>query len=233
MLCLRKKASKIMNKENKFMLLEQKQRNIAYRCPSCGVPTVGLVGKFALHANMLRLRCTCGEESSLDINITGDKKIRLSVPCLFCKQNHNYVVSESLFFDKDSFFLNCPYSGMDIAFIGTEDKVTEALERTGAELERLLASLEAKELSDIQPEDMSEDEILPDPAVYDTLRFVVKDLEDEGKIICPCGDGEYDLRFAPGGVEVYCQKCGATYKFTATTPAVAEEYLSVDEIKLS
>ena len=214
------------------MVLEPKQRNIAYRCPTCGVPTVGLVGKFALHANMLRLRCTCGEESSLDINITGDKKVRLSVPCLYCKQNHNYVVSESLFFDKDSFLLNCPYSNMDIAFIGEEDKVNLELERTGIELERLLASLEAEELSDIQPEEMSEEERLPDPAVYDTLRFVVKDLEAEGKIICPCGEGSYDLRFAPGGVEVFCERCGGSYKFMATTPALAEEYLSIDEIKL-
>ena len=105
------------------MILEPKQRNIAYRCQKCGVPTVGLIGKFALHANMLRLRCTCGEESSLDINITGDKKIRLSVPCLFCRQNHNYVVSESIFFDKETFLLNCPYTGMEISFISDEDGI--------------------------------------------------------------------------------------------------------------
>ena len=128
------------------MVLEPKKRNIAYRCPKCGVPTVGLIGKFALHANMLRLKCTCGEESSLDINITGDKKIRLSVPCLFCRQNHNYVVSESIFFDKDSFMLNCPYAGMDIAFISDEDGIKRELERTEGELERLLTSLEAEEL---------------------------------------------------------------------------------------
>ena len=41
-------------------------------------------------------------------------------------------------------------------------------------------------------EDMTEGEILPDPAVYDTLRFVVKDLEAEGKIDCPCHSGCYD-----------------------------------------
>lgn len=214
------------------MVLEPKQRNIAYRCSKCGVPTVGIIGKFALHANMLRLRCTCGEESSLDINITGDKKIRLSVPCLFCRQNHNYVVSESIFFDKDTFMLNCPYTGMDISFIGDEESVNKELSRTEGELARLLASFEAEELSDIQPEDMNESEILPDPAVYDTLRFVVKDLEADGKVHCPCSDGEYDLRFAPGGVEVYCVKCGGAYRFTATTPAIAEEYLSIDEIRL-
>lgn len=208
-----------------------KQRNIAYRCPGCGSAVIGLVGKFALHANMLRLKCSCGDEQSLDIPMA-DGKIRLSVPCLFCRQNHSYVVSESLFFENDRFLLNCPYSNMDIAIIGDEETVNQELARTEAELNMLMKNLEAEELSDIQPEDMPEAEILPDPAVYDTLRFVVKDLEAEGKLHCPCGKGPYDLRFTDGGMQVWCDSCGATYDFNATSPTMAEEYLELDEIRL-
>ena len=208
-----------------------KQRNIAYRCPGCGSAVIGLVGKFALHANMLRLKCSCGDEQSLDITMS-DGKVRLSVPCLFCRQNHSYVVSEALFFENDRFLLNCPYSNMDIAIIGDEETVKQELERTEAELNMLMKNLEAEELSDIQPEDMPEAEILPDPAVYDTLRFVVKDLEAEGKLNCPCGKGPYDLRFTDGGMQVWCDSCGATYDFSATSPTMAEEYLELDEIKL-
>ena len=214
------------------MVLQPKQRNIAYRCPECGVATVGLVGKFALHANMLRLKCSCPDASSLDVTLTGDGKIRLSVPCLFCKQNHSYVVSESLFFDKDKFMLNCPYSGMDIAFIGDEETIGGELERTEKELNMLMASLEAEELSDIQPQEMNEAEILPDPAVYDTLRFVVKDLEAEGNVHCPCGEGPYDLRFMEGGIQVFCENCGASHDFKVTSPTIAEEYISLSSITL-
>ena len=214
------------------MAVLPKQRHIAYRCPDCGSAVVGLVGRFALSANMLRLRCSCGSDSSLDISISGDNKIRLSVPCLFCRQNHSYVVSEGLFFEKDRFLLNCPYSGMDIAFIGDEDSVNEDIARTGDELAALLKNLEAEELSDIQPQDVNDAEVLPDPAVYDTLRFVVKDLEAEGKLHCPCGEGPYDIRFIDGGMQVWCETCGASYDFKATTPAIAEEYLSLDSITL-
>ena len=214
------------------MVIEPKQRNIAYRCPSCGDAIVGLVGKFALKADLLRLKCNCGDELSLDINTANDQKIRLSVPCIFCKQTHSYTVSENIFFDREKFLLNCPYSGMDIAFIGTEEDINEELERTRLELERLMASLGAEELSDIQPQDMNEDEILPDPAVYDTLKFLVRDLEDEGKLTCPCGEGKYDLRFAPDGIQVFCERCGASYTFHAMTPTMAEEYLSISELKL-
>ena len=214
------------------MAIIPKGRNIAYRCPKCGTAVVGLVGKFALHANMLRLKCSCEDEASLDINIGASSKVRLSVPCLYCKQNHSYTISESLFFEKNRFLLNCPYSSMDIAFIGDEDSVKADIERTGEELTALLKNLEAEELSDIQPQEMSESEILPDPAVYDTLRFVVKDLEAEGKVKCLCDNGKYDLRFIDGGLQVWCESCGATYNFAAVTPTIAEEYLSIDELIL-
>lgn len=214
------------------MILKPKQRNIAYRCPECGTSIIGLVGKFALSANMLRLKCSCEGADSLDISVTNDGKLRLSVPCLFCKQSHSYVVTESIFFDRDLFLLNCPYSGMDIAFIGDEERISAELSRTGSEIERLMASLEAEELSDIQPMDMREDEILPDPAVYDTLRFVVKDLEETGRVSCLCKNGCYDLRFAPDGIQVYCENCGATHTFTGCSPSLAEEYLSLDLIEL-
>ena len=214
------------------MVIKPKQRNIVYRCPECASAVFGIVGKFALSADLVRLKCSCEKPTSLDINKTNDGKIRLSVPCLFCKQNHNYVVSESIFFDRDLFLLNCPYTGLDIAFLGEEERLNSELKRTEEEIQRLLTGLEVEELSDIQPEDMHEDEILPDPAVYDTLRFVVKDLEEEGRLKCLCNNGKYDLRFTDEGIEVYCEKCGGSYLFKATTPSIAEEYLSIDELKL-
>lgn len=214
------------------MAVLPKQRHIAYRCPDCGEATVGLVGRFALSANMLRLRCSCGSEESLDIEITSEKKVRLSVPCLFCKQDHSYVVSEGLFFDKDKFILNCPYSGMDIAFIGDEDVIREELTRTGEELSALMKNLEAEELSDIQPQDMNDSEILPDPALYDTLRFIIKDLEAEGRLSCPCGEGPYDLRFIEGGIQAFCENCGGSYDFRITSPSLAEEYITLDSLTL-
>lgn len=214
------------------MIVTPKQRQIAYRCPECGNAVFGLVGRFAMKANLLRLKCSCDKSSALDISYTGDGKIRLSVPCIFCKQNHSFVVSESIFFNRDKFLLNCPYTGMDISFIGNEDAIAEELERTQIELERLLTQLEAEELSDIQPQDMNDDEILPDPAVYDTVRFIVKDLEAEGKVDCPCHEGTYELRFCDEGIQVYCEKCGATYTFHTSSPSVTEEYLSLDSITL-
>jgi len=215
------------------MIAKPKQRNIAYRCPECGSSIIGLVGKFALSANLLRLKCGCQENEALDINITNEGKIRLSVPCIFCKQSHTFVVTEGIFFDRDKFLLNCPYSGMDIAFIGDEKTVEGELERTEREIRQLMASLEADELSDIQPQEMTDEEILPDAGVYDTLRFVVTDLSEEGRVRCLCKEGgKYDLRFTDEGIQAYCEVCGATHTFRSVTPSTAEEYLELSELEL-
>ena len=207
------------------------QTHVAYRCPECGTLIYGFVGRFALSANLLRLKCSCGH-SAMDITITNDNKIRLSVPCIFCKQNHNYVVSQSIFFGRDRFLLNCPYANMDICFIGDKEKIDEDVERSTKELERLLTGLEAESVKDIQPTDMEEDEILPDPAVYDTVRFLLKELEADGSIDCPCKSGSYDLRYAPGGIEIFCPDCGASHLFPAESASVSEEYLSIDSLTL-
>ena len=213
------------------MVLNNIQTHIAYRCPSCGNSVVGFIGKFALSAGMVRLKCSCGE-SHLDITLTNDKKLRLSVPCLFCKSSHSFTISQSIFFEREEFLLNCPYSNMDIAFIGEKEKIDAHLLRTGSELERLLSDLEAEELKDIQPVDLDEGDILPDATVYDALRFLVKDLEAEGKVDCPCHKGEYDLRFCPEGIQVFCPDCGAVHTFKLHSENSHEDYMGLDEIKL-
>ena len=212
------------------MIAQGFQTHIAYRCPECGETVYGFIGKFALKANMLRLKCHCGH-SAMDIKLTSDDKVRLSVPCLFCKQNHNFVVSQSIFFGRELFLLGCPYANMDICFIGDKEKTDIELTRTEKELNRLLTNLEAESLSDIQPVDMDEEEVLPDPMVYDTLRFLIKELEAEGAVDCPCHSGSYDLRFCPEGIQAYCPDCGATHTFAASLGA-SEEYLGITSLLL-
>lgn len=208
-----------------------KHTHIAYRCPECGSMTVGLVGKFALSANMIRLKCDCGG-SALSLTLTNDKKLRLSVPCVFCKDEHNFTLAQSIFFERDIFLLNCPYASMDIGFIGSKENIDKATEENAKSLEKLMADIGAETLDEIQPMEMDEDDILPDASVYDTIRLLIKDMEDEGTIDCPCHSGCYDLRYAPGGIQVFCPDCGAAYFFNCISQASCEEYLSLRELKL-
>ena len=117
--------------------------------------------------------------------------------------------------------------------MGEKEKTDAEAERTGAELTRLLRDLEAAEIKDIQPVEMDEEEVLPDASVYDAIRFLVKELEAEGQIDCPCHAGSYDLRFCKEGIQVFCPDCGASHIFNTEAVAASEEYLNIDKITLN
>ncbi len=214
------------------MVINPIQTHVAYRCPECGTIIYGYVGKFALKAGMLRIKCSCGKHA-IDVTMTNDGKVRLSVPCIFCKQNHNFVVSQSIFFGRELFLLNCPYSNMDICFIGDKEKTDKELERTGKEIEELLEALEIESHREFQPEELDEEEVLTDPTVYDSIRFLMKELEYDGNLDCPCHAGPYELRYCREGLQIYCENCGASHTFDTRAESASAEYLEIDKLVLS
>ena len=109
------------------MILDEKKTTVAYRCPGCGAMVRSMIGAFTLSADMMRLKCPCGE-SDITIVYTPDKKLRLNVPCFFCPKPHNFLVSRNMFFGRELFTLPCAYSGLDICYIGEEKAVLKAAE---------------------------------------------------------------------------------------------------------
>ena len=209
-----------------------KETYFAYRCPHCGDTVLALMGKFSLSGDLLRLRCPCGK-SHADIRAERAQKVHLSVPCPLCKREHSYTIAPSLLLEKELFTLGCPYSpDIATALMGERNPLDEALAKEAEKLSTLLGAFEAETLSDLQPQEMSDEEILPDPVVYDTIRFLVRDLEADNKITCPCGRGSYDFRLTDEGIQVVCPDCGASYEFLASSPEAAEAYLSLDSLKL-
>lgn len=219
------------------MVLEQKQTHVAYHCPHCGMAVLGYVGEFALSADMLKIKCDCGN-SALTVTYTNDKKIRLAVPCLFCENPHHYVVSQEVFFARDIFLLGCPYMGMDVCFIGKPEPLQKALNESAAALNDFFEKnglvLPALEESGLTASNDSENEdvFFPDEQVYDVIRFLVKDLEADRAIDCPCGTGPYEIEITAGGIRVYCAECGAEYLFPVESVSAAEEFLHLNSLTL-
>ena len=160
------------------------ETHIAYRCPECGQTIYAFVGKFALSANLLRIKCSCGN-SALDINITNDKKIRLSVPCIFCRKSHSFVVSESIFFGRDKFLLNCPYANMDICFIGSKELIDAEIERLKkseavklAQKEQRLMYRKRKYLADLRWLEKRGKALMAEGWTADTLELLFRDIPE-------------------------------------------------------
>lgn len=212
------------------MILESKQTTLAYRCPHCGAGIMSIVGLFSLSADMVKLKCDCGH-SEMTVVYSKDGKVRLTVPCIFCPKPHNYTVSSSLFFGKELFVLACPYSDINICFMGEINHVKAELARTELEL---LDILEENGITSFAALHAGEEKMLTDPQIFDIIMFVIHDLEAENKISCRCpgGDGEYDAEVRDDSINITCKKCGAACNVPTDSLLGAHAFLNCDSLHL-
>ena len=211
------------------MVLNQKETTVAYRCPECGASVMSLVGIFTLTADMIRLKCPCGQ-SELEIVYTKDRKIRLNVPCFLCPSPHSYLISSQMFFDNELFALPCSYSGLDLCFIGNKDKVQKAMKDAENELLELLGDTNFEELAEHRHGHSAE---LSDPQIEDIVMYVISDLAEEGKILCSCPDGgDYEAEILDDCIRVRCRQCGDHADIPAGSLSAATDFLGAEELDL-
>ena len=211
------------------MILNQKQTTVAYRCPVCGCTVMSLVGAFALSADMIRLKCPCGE-SDLTAVYTKDKKVRLSIPCFLCPTPHSVTVSSQMFFETPLTAFPCPYSGMNICFVGQQSEVQNALTEADAELRELLGETDFSSLSAARASRSA----FTDPQIMDIVMYVIHDLQAEGEITCRCPDrhGDYLVEILDECVRITCKNCRATKEIPTDSLADANAFLHCTHIDL-
>ncbi|MBQ4091274.1 MAG: hypothetical protein IJC64_03040 [Clostridia bacterium] len=225
------------------MVIESKQTTVAYRCPECGAGVMSVVGLFSLKADMIKLKCTCGKSHMDIVYRRSEEQMRLSVPCIFCNKPHTFNVSEKLFFSKDIFLLPCPYSDINIGFVGEANNVKAELARTELEL---LDMLEQNGIDGFERLHGDEQD-LPDPQVMDVVSYIVRELDAEGKIYCKCfpegreplpdgelerEDSEYEIEITDGSIIVSCKSCGAKREIPADSMLTAHAFLNSDYLTL-
>lgn len=215
------------------MILNSRETCIAYRCPYCGGGIKSLVGVFSISGDMKKLKCSCGA-SELSINRTKDDKLRISVPCLVCGGEHSFQISSKLFFEKELFVYPCPYSAVELVFIGTEAAVSAALEKSEEELLKMLKEMGVEDLDSLHGDmDSLEEEDTPcDPSIFDTVMFVIKDLIETDSISCCCDEKDFGVAISDDHVKVYCRSCGAAKDIPTDSELAARAFLEIDSLKL-
>ena len=216
------------------MVLEPKKTTVGYRCPHCGAGVISVASMLSLGADMLKLKCDCGE-SELSLVFSKDGLVRLSVPCFLCPKPHTFTVRKSLFFEKELFCLPCPYSDMNLCMIGDANLVKAELSRTELELMQILEENGVESFSALR--DANAGDELPDPEIRSIVTFVIKDLDAEGKIFCRCerkedAEGNYDVEVGSDSVRVVCRDCGASREIRTDSYLAAHAFLNTDELHL-
>lgn len=211
------------------MVLETKKSTVAYRCPVCGGGVMSVVDTFRLSADMVKLKCECGGSEMVMVK-TGDGKVRFTVPCMLCPKPHNFTVSTNLFFDKELFVLPCPYSDLNVAMMGESNHVKAELSRTELKLLDMLEESGAQSLDVFHSE-----QYLTDPQVLEIVSYMIKELDEEGKIYCKCPEaeeGDYELEMTAEGLKVSCRRCGASKTVPTNSLIQANEFLNADSLTL-
>ncbi len=220
------------------MVLDTNNTTLAYRCPKCGAAVLSGLNMFSLTADMLKLKCSCGESELVLVN-GGDGRVRLTVPCMLCPTPHQFTLSKSLLLGKELFCMPCPYTNVALCCVGDENHVKAEMSRSELELLDLLEQhgfADFHELSEAsgRPE---EERFPTDPQVRDIVMFVIRDLDEEGKIKCRCApcDGEhsYDVDIRDDGVLVSCPHCGASRLIPTDSSLAAHAFLNSDSLDLT
>ena len=119
-------------------MIEDAKRSIAFLCPSCRQPVILERSVFQLAAAGGKLPCACGM-SSIRIDLMGDR-VNLTVPCLFCEQEHTVTCSTHAYLTEKCLAFTCANSGLDCCYVGEEEPVFAAMKR----LEETLDVLETE-----------------------------------------------------------------------------------------
>lgn len=217
------------------MVLDTKNTTLAYRCPRCGAAVLSGINMFSLTADMLKLKCSCGESEMTLVN-GRDGKVRLSVPCMLCPAPHQFSLNRSLFFGKELFSMPCPYTDITLCCVGEENYVKAEMSRSELELLNLLEQNGFSDLSQLSQAGQPTEESFPtDPQVLDIVMFVIRDLDEEGKIKCHCPAGEhrYEVEIRNDGVLVSCPDCGASRLIPTDSSLAAHAFLHSDALDLT
>ena len=219
------------------MVLEKKQTTIAYRCPHCGAGVMSMIDIFTLSAPMIKLKCDCGG-SEMSVVKQSDGKIRLNVPCIICPKPHSFLVSSNVFFGKEDFFLQCPYSDLDVCFLGDMDHVKANLARGELKLMELMEEHGISDLSAFREANSEDEDEALDSELAQSVIFVLSELEAENKIFCRCehsgeiDEEKYGFEVRSNGVLVRCRDCGAERVIPTDNSLNTHAFLDADALYL-
>ncbi|MEA4955377.1 MAG: hypothetical protein VB096_07720 [Pseudoflavonifractor sp.] len=190
--------------------MEEPKRTIAYLCPKCKQSVAVERTVFQLAAAPSKLPCPCGE-SALLVEMEADHA-DLTVPCLYCGEDHHIRCSAHAFLHEKALAFSCKATGLDCCYVGEEGPVFRALRR----LEEVAEQYEARPKEE-------EDTAFLNEAVMTEVLGELKDIAARGGISCTCGSKRYQVKVHYSSVELTCADCGAKLRISAATDDDLEE----------
>ncbi len=197
--------------------MEEPKRTIAYLCPKCKQSVVVEETVFRLAAAPISIPCPCGG-SVLKVEMEADH-VDLTVPCLYCEEDHHIRCSAHAFLHERVLAFSCKATGLDTCYVGEEGAVFRALRR----LETAAAQI---------TEQAQEAGAFLNEAVMTEVLGELKDIAARNSISCTCGSREYKVKIQYSAVELICADCGAKLRLPAATDEDLEDLCCCYTLKI-
>lgn len=111
---------------------------IAVKCSECGKYNVVELNLFKLRIPT-SLLCNCGHRM-LKAHISTSTLV-LEVDCIACENQHRFNFKLKEIMEESINIISCPTTGMEIAFLGKNDNVTDIMERYVEDMQEVFKSL--------------------------------------------------------------------------------------------
>ena len=175
-------------------MIEDAKRSIAFLCPVCRKPVIVERTVFQLAAAGSRLPCPCGQ-SAVEVALLGDQ-VRLTVPCLFCEEEHTVTCSTAAFLQEKTLAFSCAHSGLDCCYVGEQEAVFAAMRRL-------------EETVDVLESEAGAQGMFLNDLVMEEILEELRDIGRRDGISCTCGSRAWNLKINYSSVELTCARCGA------------------------
>lgn len=192
---------------------------VAYKCSSCGSFEFFNLSLFMLlHSKKNSLACRC-KKSDIAIVKNGARGYKISISCIGCGNEHEYVLERKEILIKEVNVLCCPQTGMEQCFIGKDQVVRARVDRLENELDKLIDAF-------------GYDNYFKNTQVmFDSLNKV-HDIAEKGNLLCECGNKDIELILLSDRIHLKCKKCYSSKEIYATSNEDLKEILVRREILL-
>jgi len=153
------------------------------------------LSRFAFsNSKLVKIKCVCGFVK-LTVNAkTNNSYYWLKVPCIICETQHLIKVSASKFWSEDIATLYCDETGLELACIGSAEKIKEHKSSSRGEIEALVGNF------------WGDDYFNNAQVMYETLNCL-HDIAEKGQLYCQCGNKQISVDVFPDRLELYCSNC--------------------------
>ncbi|MBS4537085.1 hypothetical protein GOQ27_01345 [Clostridium sp. D2Q-11] len=190
---------------------------LAIRCNKCGKIHTNNITLFQLKNNSyININCNCGETKAR-IKTENYKEYCLEIPCFACEETHifKYSLDQLL---KGNLVIRC-LDGVEICFLGDETDVKELLKGQKDDFTRVIEELSFYDYftnNDIMTKSVNK----------------IKELEQEGSIICECGEENIGIDLFSDRIEIKCLQCNGVQIIYAESDEDFNNLLSRDYIMI-